>query len=208
MKKIAAIIPAYNEAKHIKPVLKTLKSTNIIDEIIVIDDCSKDNTKEIVKKLKIKYLRNKTNKGKAYSMNKGVKKTDADIIFFCDADIIGLTPDIVKNIIKPVLNNKYIMFIGGRSNTLQKYKFNIKLSGERALKRKLWEKTPEFFKKRYRIEMGLNHYAKKYGKYNYKIFKHKQRIKEKKYNLIKGIILRIWMDIDILSAYIYIKLKD
>ena len=203
--KIAAIVPSYNEAERIGNVLKVLTKTRILDEVIVIDDSSNDNTKDVVKKFNsVKYIRNKENMGKGYSMDTGVKNTKADIIFFCDADVIGLTPEIIEDTIKPVSNNEADMFIAIRGNIMQK---TVKLfainSGERALRREIWENLPKFYKHRFRIEAGLNYYVKKYGSgLGYRIFSHSQPIKEIKYGFLKGTFLRWWMNFDVLLAWI------
>jgi cellulose synthase/poly-beta-1,6-N-acetylglucosamine synthase-like glycosyltransferase len=90
---VSVLIPAYNEEKTI---IKTLKSVYNLDypreklEVIVIDDGSKDNTNEIVKK----YIKNKPNfklishknKGKAASMNKAIKFAKGEFFACLDAD--------------------------------------------------------------------------------------------------------------------------
>ena len=179
-KKVAAIVPSYNEGKRIGNVLNVLTKTKKINEIIVIDDGSEDNTKEIVKRYKkVKYLKNNVNKGKAYSMDRGVKASNSEIIFFCDADLNGLTSKIVESIINPVRGGKLDMFIGIRKNLMQRAvkKFAID-SGERALKKEIWEKLPNFYKHRFRIEEGLNHYVNYFGRgFGYKIFNYTKTLK-------------------------------
>ncbi|MGB3922081.1 MAG: alpha/beta fold hydrolase [Minisyncoccia bacterium] len=203
-KKVAAIIPSYDEGERIGAVLKVVTAVPNIDEIIVVDDGSTDNTESVVKKFKsVQYLRNEANIGKAGSMERAVQSTDADIIFFCDADVIGLTPEIVKNIISPVTEGKFSMFIGIRGNMMQKtvHLFAIN-SGERALTREVWEKLPGYFKYKYRVEAGLNYWVKKYfNGFGYKTFNYSQPIKEKKYGFIRGTILRWGMNLDVLWAY-------
>lgn len=143
--------------------------------------------------------------GKGYSMQKGINSTDADIIFFCDADLKGLTPEIVENIIKPVIKERYKMYIGIRNNVMQKTITLFALnSGERALRREVWDSLPENFKYRYRIEAGLNFIAKtKYGGYGWEKFDYYQTIKEKKYGIVNGTLLRWWMNFDVMYAYIF-----
>jgi len=170
----------------------------------VVDDGSTDKTPEAVKNFgQVKLLRNNKNKGKAYSMQRGMDATKADIIFFCDADLKGLTPSMVEQIIQPVINQKYDMYIGLRNNVMQKAVNLFALnSGERALTRALWEKLPENFKYRYRIEAGLNFIARKRGRgYGWQKFDYYQTLKEKKYGIIKGTILRWWMNFDVGCAY-------
>ncbi len=202
--KVAAIVPAYNEAKRIANVLGVLLKTPIIDEIIVIDDGSSDETSQVVQRFsRVKLLRNKTNQGKAFSLQRGVQATKAKILFFCDADLVGLTPKIIKRIVSPVIEGKYDMFMGIRNNIMQKAVHLFALnSGERALTRDLWEKLPSVFKYRYRIEAGLNFTAKKYGKgYGYKQFNYYQTLKEKKYGILKGALLRWRLNLDVAIAY-------
>ncbi len=203
--KIAAIVPSYNEAKRIGNVLNVLARTKMLDEIIVVDDGSRDNTEEIVKKFrKVKYIKNKENRGKGYSMDIGVKNTKAGVIFFCDADVAGLTSEIIEDTIRPVLNQEVDMFIAVRGNIMQKtvQLFAIN-SGERALRRQVWEHLPKFYKHRFRIEAGLNHYVKKYGRgFGYRTFSHAQPIKEIKYGFLKGTGLRWWMNFDVFMAYV------
>ncbi|MGE0792596.1 MAG: glycosyltransferase family 2 protein [Candidatus Woesearchaeota archaeon] len=205
-KSIAAIIPAYNEEKRIGNVLKQISKSKLINEIIVVDDGSKDKTSEVVKKFKnIKLIRNKINMGKALSMEKGVKSTNCEIIFFCDADLKKITPKIIEKIIMPVIDGKFDMYLGlrGESKTEQLFKVFALNTGERALTKQLWEKVPKFYKYRYRIEVGLNYYAQFYGKgYGYENLDYLQTLKENKHGFSKGFFLRMWMYFDIFMAYV------
>ena len=71
--KISIIIPTYNRAKIISKAIKScLEQTYNSIEIIIIDDCSKDNTKEVIKKIndmRIKYIKLLKHKGASYSRN-------------------------------------------------------------------------------------------------------------------------------------------
>ena len=211
LKKVSAIIPAYNEEKGIGEVIRQLKKVSLVSEIIVVDDGSKDKTAEIVKGFKdVRLIKNKVNMGKAYSMDGGVKSTDNEVIFFCDADLKGLNPKEIEKIIIPVVKNNFDMYLGLRKNKMQQA---IKLfalnTGERALKRELWEKLPDFYKHRYRIEAGLNYYAKHYGKgFGYVNLSYFQTLKESKYGFFKGTYLRWRMNFDVLLAYIKSYLLD
>jgi esterase/lipase len=201
---VAAIIPAFNEGTRIKKVLETITQTKIIDEIIVIDDGSTDNTQAIVKLFpQVRYLKNEYNLGKAESMDKGVQSTKADIIFFCDADLIDFTPEIATQIIQPVKAGSTNMFIGLRGNFMQS---SVRLfalnSGERTLHRIVWDTLPQSFKHKYRIEAGLNYHVQKhFGGYDYQTFNYSQPIKEQKYNFLRGTSLRWKMNLSVLFAY-------
>jgi len=85
--KVLIIIPAYNEEKKIKKVIeKCLKYSKYV---LAIDDGSKDNTLEEIKKTRAISLINKPNKGKGYSLKRGFKyaiKNKFDIVVTLDAD--------------------------------------------------------------------------------------------------------------------------
>lgn len=202
--KIAAIIPAYNEGSRIEAVLHAVTAVSLIDEMIVVDDGSTDNTREVVTKFpNVTYIQNEVNIGKAGSLDKGVTHTDASILFFCDADLRGITPTMIEQILEPVLFRTYTMFIGLRANPMQKsvHLFAIN-SGERALTREVWEKLPHYFKHRYRVEAGLNYMVRKYfGGFGYRTFDYSQPLKETKYGLMRGTYLRWSMNMDVLLAY-------
>jgi len=86
-KKIFAIIPAYNEEKHINKVVKETKK--YLDNVIVVDDGSKDKTKEVAKKSKAIVLRHLVNLGKGAALKTGCDyavKNNADIMIAIDAD--------------------------------------------------------------------------------------------------------------------------
>ncbi|MBU1203228.1 glycosyltransferase family 2 protein [Patescibacteria group bacterium] len=89
--KISVVIPAYNEAKVILLTISQVKDyleKNFSSfEIIVVDDCSRDSTLEILKSFEgIRIIRNLRNHGKGYTVAKGVKAAHGDLILFMDAD--------------------------------------------------------------------------------------------------------------------------
>ncbi len=107
---ISIIIPAYNEADKIKDTLENIKGIDEINEIIVIDDGSSDDTSKIassVESEKIKLFTLERNKGKGYALNYGLKiaMENADIIGFLDGDL-GSSSKEVKKLIDPILNNE------------------------------------------------------------------------------------------------------
>lgn len=87
--KISVVIPVYNDQKRIKRVLESLRKQTYKEpfEIIVVNDYSTDETKEIAKKY-AKVITNEKNKGPAFSRNKGIKAAKGEIIAFTDSDCI------------------------------------------------------------------------------------------------------------------------
>jgi len=105
---ITCIIPAYNEEKNISRVLEVITNYNKFNEIIVIDDGSKDNTSNIVKRFqknnkKIKLIQNDINLGKTAGVKKGVKYAMGNLIVSLDADLINLTHENLDSLIQPVM---------------------------------------------------------------------------------------------------------
>ncbi len=74
---VSVIIPTYNRAEKLKLAVKSVLNQTYQDfELIIVDDGSDDNTKEIVKSFKnskIRYYKNRTNKGPGAARNKGIK---------------------------------------------------------------------------------------------------------------------------------------
>lgn len=209
---VSAIVPSYNEGTRITKVLDVLISHPELLEVIVVDDGSEDNTSDVLEKYrgKIKVIRNYCNMGKGYSMERGVLASSGEIIFFCDADVSGITREIISQIIDPVVKGETEMFIGMRNRKIYFTKFVIPfiplMGGERAVTKFLWENTPDYFKHKFRIEAGLNYYADRLGKgYDFEIIKGmRQVIKEKKYGLLNGLRQRFSMYADVVAAEIVI----
>lgn len=89
-KKVSVVIPTYNRAGTIKrSIMSVLKQTYKNIEVIVVDDCSTDNTDEIVRKIKddrVKYYKLKKNSGACVARNFGIEHSHGDFIAFQDSD--------------------------------------------------------------------------------------------------------------------------
>lgn len=207
-KRITAVVAAYNEAPRLGVVLEVLTSYAGFDEVIVIDDGSSDNTSEVAKQFPVRCVKNEINMGKGSAMDRGVGLANGDIIFFCDADVRGLSHAMIDDIVGPVLAGQVDMFIGMRNRKWyvahQVVSFLPLLGGERAVTKALWRRVPDAYKQNFRIEAALNFFAQHYGMgFQYKVFRGlSQIIKEKKYGLCQGVAQRWGMIIDIFSAQI------
>jgi len=100
--KASVVIPTYNEGKDIGACLISLQEQTYYNfEVIVVDDGSTDDTLTQVGFFdNIKVIKGK-HKGPGFSRNLGAKKAKGEILIFIDADMI-LTPDYIKNLIKPL----------------------------------------------------------------------------------------------------------
>lgn len=205
-KRIAAIVPAYNEAARIGAVLGVLTTFPGFSEIIVVDDGSSDQTAQIAAAFPVQLIRQTRNKGKGSAMDEGVKHTGAEIIFFCDADVRGLTHHVIEATVTPVRNGDCDMVIAMRNRKIYFLRIVLAiiplLGGERALTRALWERVPAAYKERFKIEAALNFYARHYGKgFRYKVFYGlTQTIKERKYGIVRGFMGRARMFGEVISA--------
>ena len=110
--KSIAIIPAYNEEKTIGHVLAVLKVTPLINKIIVVSDGSTDNTVQVAKSYGVEVIELSENRGKGGAIKAGLDNNKADVVLFLDADLIGLTPKHVLDLLEPVVNDHADMTIG------------------------------------------------------------------------------------------------
>ncbi|MGH8203523.1 MAG: glycosyltransferase family 2 protein [Steroidobacteraceae bacterium] len=212
---VSAIIPAHNEALTIQSVIEPLLGHPSIDEVIVVDDGSTDATLAVAREAGATVISMPENGGKAAAMSRGVAAATNDIVFFSDADIVGLTPEIISRIVTPVTSGAYDMFVGIRGRKTywanRLLHFTPILGGERALRKELWDHVPRTYKKNFQIEIALNFFAKLNGhRMGFTVVPGlSQVIKEKKRGLWPGLWQRLSMIADILlvSWRIYVVLQ-
>lgn len=110
--RVTAIIPVYNEERTIGNVLKTLTSSNSIDDIVVVDDGSTDGTSNLIKQFKVKVIIMKKNIGKGNAVKIGTKNIKSDVILFLDADLLNIKKEDIDKLLNPVINDDAAMVIG------------------------------------------------------------------------------------------------
>lgn len=99
--KVSVVIPAFNEEEHIGKVVKMAKAVDEVDEVMVIDDGSEDDTVKATKQADAKVVSFKENRGKGYAMKKGCEIAKGDILIFIDADLKNINPKKIKGILDP-----------------------------------------------------------------------------------------------------------
>ena len=124
IKKLSIIIPAYNEGPTIYKILDKIKGVSLINaiekEIIIVNDCSADNTVESVKEyikinsdLKIELIEHDKNKGKGAAIHTGIKVSTGDVIVIQDADL-EYDPEEYNILMKPIIDGVADVVYGSR----------------------------------------------------------------------------------------------
>lgn len=160
--KVSAILPAYNEEKTVRNVLEALNSSDFVDEIILINDGSSDNTlaqAQNVESKKLKIISMKNNRGKGYAVSCGIKAAQGNIICMIDADLENVKSDHINILVTPLILSE--SKIKGVLGTRVGGNINISksLTGERSYyKKDLQAILPLIGKTKYGIETVINYY--------------------------------------------------
>ena len=209
MKRTAVIIPAYNEASRILSVIRAVKGASQVDEIIIVSDGSTDNTVQVASKVEgIRVIDLQKNLGKGGAMAMGVAATDAPILAFVDADLEGLLPEHIDTILLPLLRGECDMcvgvFRGGRVRSNAAMAVTPFLSGQRALKRELFESIPYISELRYGVEVAITDAARKRKARVKRVILRgvSNFFKEEKLGIVKGLQARTKMYREIRDAMI------
>lgn len=198
--KIAVIVPAYNEEKQIGAVLDILTRIELVNEIIVVNDGSEDRTSDVARSYDVTVIDHQVNGGKGAAMQTGICATDADIILFIDADLIGLKQEHIDNLIRPLIEDPSLMmtvgkFTGGRLRTDLAQSLVPFISGQRAVKREFLSGLPNLADSGFGVEIIITQHAKqnKFKVEEIPMPEVSQVMKEEKFGVIKGFKTRMKM---------------
>jgi glycosyltransferase involved in cell wall biosynthesis len=152
--KVSCIICAYNEAARIAEVLGVAAEHPLLEEVIVVDDGSTDDTANIVRSFpSARLISHAENLGKSRALATGIRAAKNDYVMQLDADLKHLTAANITQLAEPVLSGQCDMSISVRKNSLAIYRWLGLdfVSGERVVAKEIVaeclaeiEKLPRF----------------------------------------------------------------
>jgi len=165
----SAIIPVYNEAIRLRKVLNAALNSQLLDEVIVINDGSTDDSQKVLLPYatKIRLISLPQNSGKAKAVFTGIKSAQSEYIFLIDADLIGLKPAHIDYSIKYFTSHRLDMVL---IQTAAHWSKDIKLAllgediiitGQRIINKSLLPKKVPNNKMGFGLELYLNNLALK-----------------------------------------------
>jgi CTP:molybdopterin cytidylyltransferase MocA len=168
--RVAAIIPALNEERTIADVIRAAHEARTVDRVLVVDNGSTDNTAEICRETGVEVILCET-RGKGEALAEGVQALDDsfETLVFLDADLLNLKADDVDRLVLQVLTGESRMSCGILKDASWRKPVYAKrllqylptLTGQRALRRSLFNEIRPCHYRGYGVEAALNRQCKR-----------------------------------------------
>ena len=135
---VTVILPFYNEQKTLEIVLEAILATKEINQVVAINDGSRDKSLKIAQTFtdpRLKLISYRINRGKAFAVGKGLDNAKNDLILMLDADLTGLTSQKIKKMLNEFFQADVDLMIFARTDSIfsSKLKLIALTSGERML---------------------------------------------------------------------------
>jgi glycosyltransferase involved in cell wall biosynthesis len=121
--KLSVLMPVYNEEAGLEEIIRRVAAVEVEKEIIVVDDCSRDGTADILESLDVPDLRvlgHTTNRGKGAAIRTALEIAEGDAIIIQDADL-EYDPDDYEALLAPLISGEAHVVYGVRSFEEQKF---------------------------------------------------------------------------------------
>lgn len=198
--KASVIIAALNEAQTIADVVRAARRAAHVSEVIVVSDGSRDGTGAVARQAGAEVVELTRNVGKAGAVMSGVERATGDAIVLLDADLIGLRPEHVDSLLRPVVKDGADMTIGVFNKDLMQTVLPS-LCGQRAIRRALLLRHPELSDRGFGLERTLGAIARR-ERWRVRAVdlpgvSHRRKVE--KYGLVGGYRAKLRADADLLK---------
>ncbi len=196
---VTAVIPAYNEERTVGAVVRVVKESSLVSEVIVVNDGSADGTSQAARRAGAKVIDLPVNRGKGAAIRVAMEAGHGDVLLLLDADLVGLRGEHVEALLTPVLRGDCEMtvgvFEGGRPATDLAQAIVPGLSGQRAVKRSLLNGACDLEMSRFGVEVVLNRLTREQHARVMEVHLPDltHRMKEEKMGLVRGFLARLKM---------------
>jgi len=114
--KLSVVIPVYNERQWVRELVRRVQAVPIPKEIVMVDDCSTDGTREILREFEgpnVRVILQEINQGKGAALREGFRHATGNVVLVQDADL-EYDPSEYPRLIQPIVENKADVVYGSR----------------------------------------------------------------------------------------------